>query len=439
MFENLKSKFQIIFDTLRRKGKLNKEDIEQALREIKITLLEADVDYRLVKKIIEEMKTKALDAKVLEGLTPTQQIIKIVQEHLINLLGNSNEINLSSSSFTTIMLVGLNGSGKTTTTVKLAKYFKEKYNYTSLLVTTDVTRPAALEQLKVLGKELDLPVIDNPNNTYSSFEILKIALEERNKNLYKVILIDTAGRMHIDEELMRELINFKKIIHPDEILLIADAITGQEAVNIAKIFDLKLNITGIILTKMDGDARGGAVLSMRAITNKPIKFLGISEKLDGLEFFHAKSIVNRILNKGDILSLIEKIGKKISVDEAKALEEKLRKKEFNFNDLLIQFKQIEKLGSLSYILDALPGSSSLKDINLDGKEIKHFEAIINSMTKEERENPEIINSSRKKRIADGSGNSIQTINQLLKRFKIMQKLIIQTNHKNFLKQIIRRR
>jgi signal recognition particle subunit SRP54 len=418
MFDNLKERLGKTFKKLRGHGKLTEKNINDALKEVRLALLEADVNYKVVKNFIEGIRSRALGQEVMESLTPAQQVIKIVHQELINLMGGKwKGLNLIGRPPFVIMLVGLQGSGKTTTSAKLAKYLR-KSGRNPLLVPVDIYRPAAVEQLKKLGDMIGIPV-HIPFNGASPEQICLDALNSSGKVGADVLLLDTAGRLHIDENLMQELVRIKESINPQEILLVADAMSGQDAVNVAKEFDSRLDLSGIILTKMEGDARGGAALSIRAVTGKPIKFVGVGEKLDALEPFFPDRIASRILDMGDILSLIEKVQEEIDQREALRLEQRLKRREFDLEDFRKQLKQIRKIGTLEQIMGMLPGIGQLKQlkkIKPDEKELVKIEAIINSMTKEERRNYKIINARRKKRIAKGSGTSVQDVNRVLKNF-----------------------
>jgi len=420
MLDALSAKLNSIFTKLRRKGRLTKADLEEGLREIRLALLEADVNYKVVKHFIERIAEKAVGEKVLESLTPGQQVVKIVRDELTAIMGGQQaELDFSKRP-TAIMLVGLQGSGKTTTAGKLAKYLNKQAKAKSpLLVATDVRRPAAIEQLKQLGEKLGYPTFAQGT---TAVEIAAQALEQAKRNAIDVLILDTAGRLQINEELMQELVLMKAKLAPSEILLVADAMTGQEAVNIAQEFDRRLNLSGIILTKLDGDARGGAALSMVYVLNKPIKFIGVGEKLDDFEVFHPDRMAERILGMGDILSLIEEAEAKIDQKAAADFERKIREERFTLQDFLEQLQQVRNLGPLSRLLEKLPGMGKLE---VNEKALTKVEAIINSMTKAERTHPEIIDGSRKRRIARGSGTQVSDVNKLLKRFLEAKKLMKQ--------------
>jgi signal recognition particle subunit SRP54 len=425
-FEGLSSKLQETFKKLKGKGRLNEKDVKDAMREVKLALLEADVNYKVVKDLINSITARAVGQDVMESLTPGQHVIKIVHEELISLMGNSeSKLNISPSPPTVIVFVGLQGAGKTTMAGKLALNLK-KQGRKPLLVAADIYRPAAIKQLQVLGAQIDVPVF-TLGDKVSPVDIAKGGIENAKKLAKDYVIIDTAGRLHIDEQLMDELENIKKEVKPNEIMLVVDSMTGQDAVNVAEQFNSKLDITGVILTKLDGDTRGGAALSIRAVTGKPIKYVGMGEKLSDLEVFHPDRIASRILGMGDVLSLIEKAQEAIDEKSALEMQQKIMTQQFTLEDFLQQMQQVKKLGSMKDILKMLPGmdSSKLDDVELDGKELAHTEAIIKSMTSKERENPSIINSSRKRRISIGSGTSIQEVNKLLTGFEQSKKLLKQ--------------
>ena len=433
MFENLTNKLDTIFKKLRGYGRLNEDNIKDALREVRIALLEADVNLNVVKEFVEKIKVRAVGQEVMSSLTPGQQVVKIVNEELTTMLGGTNNsIALASKPPTIIMMVGLQGSGKTTTSAKLARRLL-KEGQLPLLVAADVYRPAAIEQLNILGKELGIPVF-NENGTNNPVDICKRSLAEALEKGCRSIVIDTAGRLHIDEELMQELKNIKSEIKPHEILFVADAMTGQDAVNVAKTFNEHVGIDGIVLTKMDGDARGGAALSIRSVTGKPIKFIGIGEKLDQLEQFYPDRIASRILGMGDVLSLIEKAQDSINQDAAQKIQKKLREDSFTLEDFRDQLSQIRKLGPIEQIVSMIPGMGKVKVGEENEKELVRIAAIIDSMTKKERNNHTIINGSRKKRIAKGSGTEVWEINRLLKQFVQMKKMMRQFSKPGFMKK-----
>ena len=424
-FENLGDKLQSAFKDLRGKGKLSESDIDGALREVRRALLEADVNFKVAKDFIAHVREKAMGEEVFGSLKPDQTVIKIVKDELTELLGGTqSKISLSSSGMTIIMLVGLQGAGKTTTAGKLALMFKKK-GHRPMMAACDVYRPAAIKQLEVLGEQTDVPVYRMPPNV-DPVHIAQYAIDTAKAYNRDVVILDTAGRLTIDEKLMAELRNIKAEVHPHEILLVLDSMTGQDAVNTAKAFDENLGIDGTILTKMDGDARGGAALSIKTVTGKPIKMIGVSEKLDGgLEDFYPDRMAGRILDLGDLATLIETAQKNMDEESMKDAAAKVRKGEFTLDDFLNQLKQVRKLGSFQSILGMLPGmgkfKDQLKDIDLDGKEVKHIEAIILSMTPQERANVKILNGSRRKRIAQGAGVKIQDVNRMMKQFADMQK------------------
>ncbi len=420
---NLSEKLQNTFKRLRGKGKITPADLKEGMREVKLALLEADVNFKVVKDFVAKVTERASGADVMESLTPGQQIVKIVNEELTALMGGENEkIAISSRPPTVIMMTGLQGAGKTTTSAKLGGMFK-KQGRRPLLVACDVYRPAAVDQLCVVGGQLGIPVF-KIDGSKEPVEISKQAVEHAKKHGNDIVIIDTAGRLHIDEQLMAELKNIKEAVEVNETLLVVDAMTGQDASNVAKSFNEQLEINGVILTKLDGDARGGAALSVRAITGKPIKFIGSGEKLDDLEAFHPDRMASRILGMGDVLSLIEKAEQAIDEKKARELEEKLKKQQFNFNDFLDQMEQMKKMGPLQNLLGLIPGidAKALEGASIDERKMAQVEAIIKSMTNAERENPQILNSSRKRRIAAGSGTNIAQVNMLVKQFEQMQKM-----------------
>ncbi len=424
-FENLGDRLRNAFKDLRGKGKLSADDIDNALREVRKSLLEADVNFKVAKKFIADVREKALGEEVFGSLKPDQTVVKIVRDELTALLGGTQtKITLSSTGLTVIMLVGLQGAGKTTTAGKLALMLKKK-GKNPMLAACDVYRPAAIKQLQVLGEQVKVPVYAE-EDSHEPVEIARHAVDEARRLGRDVVILDTAGRLTIDEALMEELRQIKSRVHPHEILLVLDSMTGQDAVTTAKAFDDSLGIDGTILTKLDGDARGGAALSIKAVTGKPIKLIGVSEKLDGgLEEFYPNRMASRILDLGDLETLIDKAKTVVDEEEMKDAAQRLSKGEFSLDDFLHQLHQIKKLGSFQSILGLIPGmgqyKEALKQIDFDGKEMKHLEAIIYSMTPEERRKPEILNGSRRKRIADGSGTRIQDVNRLVKQFKEMKK------------------
>lgn len=436
-FEGLSEKLQDTFRNLRGKGVVTEKDIDAAMREVKLALLEADVNFKVVKQFVNVVKEKAMGAEVMKSLTPGQQVLKIVKDELVDMMGGSNsKLTYSPSGFTVYMMVGLQGTGKTTTCGKLAAWLKQN-GKKPMLAACDVYRPAAIDQLEVVGKAVKTPVF-TMRDSKDPVAIAKAARDEAERKGCNVLIVDTAGRLQIDEELMNELVELKKALHPHEILLAVDALTGQDAVNIASGFNEKLGVDGIIMTKMDGDSRGGAALSTKAVTGKPIKFMGVGEKYDALEPFHPDRIASRILGMGDVMSLIETAEQAYSEEEALRMGEKLRQNRFDLNDYLEQVSQINKMGGIGKILDMLPGMSAAdkKGIDLErgSKELAKMSAIIQSMTKEERENPAILNASRRRRIAAGSGQSVQSINQLIKQFDQMKSMVKKLNNPNALKK-----
>jgi signal recognition particle protein len=421
-FENLSQKLQNVFKNLRGKGKLSEEDVKVALKEVKLALLEADVSFKVVKQFISSIQERAVGSEVLESLTPGQQVIKIVHEELIKLMGSdTTEITIKPSGITTIMMVGLQGAGKTTTIAKLAGKFRSK-GYKPLLVACDIYRPAAIEQLKINGEKQEVPVFSMGDN-HSPVDIAKAAYEHAKKNKQNVVLIDTAGRLHIDETMMQELIDIQSQLNVDYTLLTVDAMTGQDAVNVANTFNEKLNINGVVLTKLDGDTRGGAALSIKAVTGKPILYTGMGEKLSDLEQFYPDRMASRILGMGDVLTLLEKAQADMDVERARELSQKLKKAEFDFNDFLEQMQQLKKMGGLSSIMSMLPGLGGAAIPDVDDSQMNKVEAIILSMSKEERANPSILNVSRKNRIAKGSGMNISEVNRIVKQFEQMKKMM----------------
>ncbi len=427
-FENLSEKLQAVFKQLRGKGKLTEKDVKEAMREVKLALLEADVNFKIVKQFINKVNERAVGSEVLESLTPGQQVIKIVNEELIELMGSSqSKLTFSSKPPTVYMMVGLQGAGKTTTSGKLAGLLK-KQGKSPLLVACDVYRPAAIKQLQVVGNNYGIPVFEM-GDKLNPVDIAKESLQYAAKNKHDVILIDTAGRLHINEELMEELKNIKEAVRPQEILLVVDAMTGQDAVTVADSFNGQLGVDGIILTKLDGDARGGAALSVRSVTGKPIKYIGMGEKMEDLEPFYPDRMASRILGMGDVLSLIEKAQEAYDEKQAMEMAQKMRNNDFTLEDFLDQMQQIKKMGPLKDLIGMIPGMSQLNinDVDVDPKAMAHIEAIIQSMTKEERQNPSILNGPRKKRIANGSGRTIAEVNRLLKQFEEMKKMMKQVN------------
>ena len=426
--ENLADRLQETFKKLRGHGKLTADDVNATMREIRIALLEADVNFKVVKDFIKKIKERAVGQEVLESLTPAQAVIKIVNEELTALMGQTqSHINISPKAPTIIMMVGLQGAGKTTSAGKLGLMFKKQGKH-PLMVAADIYRPAAIKQLQVLGSQIDIPVFAK-EDCKDAVRIANEAIDYAKSHANDIVIIDTAGRLHIDENLMQELKSIKEDVKPHEILLVVDAMTGQDAVNVAESFNNDLGLDGVILTKMDGDARGGAALSVKAVTGCPIKFVGAGEKLEALEPFYPDRMASRILGMGDVLTLIEKAQTAFDAEEAKKMEKAFRKNEFTLDDFLSQLNQVRKLGSFENILGMIPGMGGLKkklgdvDIDMNGKEIKHIEAIIRAMTPEEKRNTKIINGSRRKRIAMGSGTKVQEVNKLLKQFDEMKKMM----------------
>ena len=436
-FENLSEKLQNTFKKLRGKGVLSESDINDAMREVKLALLEADVNFKVVKEFVAAVKEKCLGTEVMESLTPGQQVIKIVNDELVSLMGGAgSKLTYSPSGFTVLMMVGLQGTGKTTTCGKLANYLK-KNGKKPMLCACDIYRPAAIDQLEGVGKTVDVPVYSDRNNKVAE-DIALAAMKEAERKGYNVLIVDTAGRLQIDEELMEELVRVKKAVKPHEILLVVDALTGQDAVNAAEGFNDKLGIDGIIMTKMDGDSRGGAALSAKKVTGRPIKYRGMGEKFDAREPFHPDRMASRILGMGDMLSLIEKAQETFDEEKAAQLEKKMKKNEFTLEDFLDQIGQVKNMGGIGKMLEMLPGMSAAKvgddEIEKSEKEFKQMEAIIQSMTLEERKNPSILNASRRKRIAAGCGQPVSKINNLIKKYEEAKKLMKQFNNPNFMKK-----
>lgn len=434
-FEGLSEKLQGITRKLRGKSRITEADLKEVLREVKLALLEADVNYKIVKEFVGIVEQKALGQDVLKSLTPGQQVVKIVKDELVELLGGTeSKINFTPNPPTIIMLVGLQGSGKTTTAGKLANLLR-KQGKKPLLVACDVYRPAAIKQLQVVGAQLNIPVYSN-ENTKDVPLIARQALSQAISKLNDVVILDTAGRLHIDEELMNELKNVKTNVKPHEILLVVDSMTGQDAVNVAQTFNETLGIDGVVLTKLDGDTRGGAALSVKKVTNRPIKFAATGEKLSDIEVFYPDRMASRILGMGDVLSIIEKAEDSFSEEEALKLEEKIKKENYDLDDYLTQLKQMKKMGSFSSILKMIPGLNQLKDVKIDDKEFVKIEAMICSMTKEERRNPQILNGKRRNRIAIGSGTSIQDINKFMKSFEMTQKMLKKVKNEKTMKKAL---
>jgi signal recognition particle subunit SRP54 len=438
MFDDLTYKLESVLKKVRGQGKITEKNIDESLREIRRVFFDADVNYKVVSSFIKDVKEKSLGTEVLNSITPGQLIVKIINDELVKLMGTEKaDVSFSNDIPSVILIVGLQGSGKTTFSAKLAKYIKSK-GRNPLLAACDVYRPAAIDQLKVLGKQIEVPVfsIDDEKDT---IKIVKEAITEARKNAKDTLIIDTAGRLAIDEEMMDEVKKIKDFVNPAETLFVVDAMTGQDAVNTAKSFNEKLEFDGVVLTKLDGDTRGGAALSIRAVVQKPIKFVGVGEKLDALEAFHPDRMASRILGKGDIVSLVEKAHVEFDTDEAQKLEAKLKKNRFDFNDFLSQIKQIKKMGSVSSLAAMIPGvGNALKGKEIDEKVFTRVEAIILSMTEQEREKPNLLNGSRRRRIANGSGNTIQEVNRIIKQFNDMQKMMKKFSSgkmKNMMKQM----
>ncbi len=424
VFEGLSEKLQSVMKKIKGSGRITEKDVKAMMREVKLALLEADVNFKVVREFIAGVSKRAVGQDVLESLTPGQQVVKIVHEELIKLMGGSVEkLTFSPTPPTVYMMAGLQGAGKTTASGKIANYLR-KQGKNPLMVACDVYRPAAVKQLQILGKQLDIPVFDMGTDV-NPVDIAKKAIAHAKSMQLDVVIIDTAGRLHIDEELMQELVCIKDAVDPQEILLVVDSMTGQDAVNVADSFNQKLGIDGIILTKLDGDTRGGAALSTKAVTGKPVKFAGIGEKLSDMEPFYPDRMASRILGMGDVLSLIEKAQTAFDEKKARELEKKLRTQQFTLDDFLDQLQQLKNMGPLNQVLGMMPGmnNKALKDVQVDEKQMVYVEAIIQSMTKQERTNPSIINASRRQRIAKGSGTSIQQVNRILKQFESVKKMM----------------
>jgi signal recognition particle subunit SRP54 len=427
-FEGLSERLQHTIQKIKGKGKVTEQDVKEMTREVRLALLEADVNFKVVKDFIKRVKERAVGQEVMESLTPGQQVIKVVKEELTALMGGEqSKIEVADRPPTVIMMVGLQGAGKTTTTGKLANLLRKKYNRNPLLVAADVYRPAAINQLQTLGNQLNMPVFSLGTDV-SPVEIAKQAIEEAQREHNDYVIVDTAGRLHVDNDLMDELQQIKANVNPNEIFLVVDAMTGQDAVNVAESFNEQLDLSGVILTKLDGDTRGGAALSIKAVTEKPIKFAGMGEKLDEFEAFHPERMASRILGMGDVLSLIEKAQDNVDEKRVKELEQKMRSASFTFDDFLEQMGQVKNMGPLEDLIGMLPGANKmkgLKNVQFDEKQLLHVEAIIQSMTKKERQDPSVINASRKKRIAKGSGRTVSEVNRLLKQFEEMKKMMKQ--------------
>ncbi|RYL95365.1 signal recognition particle protein [Sporolactobacillus sp. THM7-4] len=427
-FESLADRLQETMKKLRGKGKVSEADVRQMTREVRLALLEADVNFKVVKSFVKRIQERAVGQEVLKSLTPGQQVIKVVQQELTDLMGGAEtKINFALKPPTVILLAGLQGAGKTTSAAKLANYVRKTNNKNPLLIAADIYRPAAIKQLQTLGNQLNIPVF-SLGDKVNPVEIVRKGIEKAKEDHNDLILIDTAGRLHVDDTLMEELEQIKAVSHPDEIFLVVDAMTGQDAVNVAGSFNERLGLTGVIMTKLDGDTRGGAALSIRSVTGTPIKFVGMGEKMDALEPFHPDRMASRILGMGDVLSLIEKAQATVDEEKAREMEKKLRTVSFTLDDFLEQIGQVRNMGPLEDLLAMMPGANKLKgmkNMQIDEKKIDQVEAIIRSMTLKEKEDPDIINSSRKKRIALGSGTSIADVNRLLKQFKDMKKMMKQ--------------
>jgi len=432
-FEGLSERLQGTMTKIKGKGKVNEADVKEMMREVRFALIEADVNLKVVKEFVKKVSERAIGQDVMDSLTPGQQVVKIVKDELTELMGGEErKIEFSTKQPTVIMMVGLQGAGKTTTSGKLANLLRRKHNRKPLLVAADVYRPAAIQQLETIGKQLSLPVFSK-GTELSPVEIARQAIEHAKAEHLDTVIIDTAGRLHVDEALMQELKDIRALKEPDEIFLVVDSMTGQDAVNVAQNFDEAIGITGVVLTKLDGDTRGGAALSIRTVTQKPIKFVGMGEKLDALEAFHPERMASRILGMGDMLSLIEKAQSSVDEEKAKELEEKFRTSTFTFDDFLEQMSQVKQMGPLDEILKMLPGANKIKGLEnakVDESQMDRVEAIIYSMTKKEKTTPEIINANRKKRIAKGSGTTIQDVNRLLKQFEDMKKMMKQMSGMN---------
>lgn len=433
-FEGLTERLQNAIGKLRRKGKISESDVKEVMREIRLALLEADVNFKVVKDFVKTVRSRAIGAEILESLTPAQQIVKIVNEELVKVMGEeAAPLNKSAKIPTIIMMVGLQGAGKTTTASKLANKLKKEKNARPFMIAADVYRPAAIDQLKILGKDIDVPVFSLGVDV-DPVEIVRQGLEEAKDKKNDYVIIDTAGRLQIDEKLMQELSSIKELAQPDEILLTVDAMTGQNAVEVAKGFNDQLDVTGVVLTKLDGDTRGGAALSIRAVTGKPIKFIGQGEKMTDLDVFYPDRMASRILGMGDMLTLIEKAQQEYDQKQAEELAEKMRENNFDFNDFLIQMEQVQNMGPMEDIIKMIPGMANnpaLKNLKVDPKDIEHTKAIVYSMTPQERENPDLLNPSRRRRIAAGSGRPIQEVNRMIKQFKQMQDMMKKMSNGNF--------
>ncbi|MFB4162635.1 signal recognition particle protein [Alteribacillus sp. JSM 102045] len=426
-FEGLAERLQATFDKMKGRGKVSETDVKEMMREVRLALLEADVNFKVVKKFVNDVKERAVGQEVMKSLTPGQQVIKVVNEELTKLMGGEqSKIAQAQKPPTVVMMVGLQGAGKTTTTAKIANYLRKNNNRKPLMAAADIYRPAAIDQLNTLGKQLDIPVF-SLGDQVNPVDIATGAVNQAKEEHQDYVLIDTAGRLHVDEELMGELQEIKESVKPDEILLVVDAMTGQDAVNVAESFNEQLGLTGVVLTKLDGDTRGGAALSVKAVTDTPIKFAGMGEKVDQLEPFHPERMASRILGMGDVLSLIEKAQTNVDEERAKELEKKIRSADLTFDDFLEQLEQVRSMGPLDELLAMMPGANkkAMKNIQVDESQIGRVEAIVRSMTTHEKQNPSVMNASRKRRIAKGSGTSIQDVNRLLKQFEDMKKMMKQ--------------
>lgn len=429
MFDQLTERLDSVFKKITGRGVLNENDVKAAMKEVRMALLEADVNYKVARQFISNVQERAVGREVTDSIKPGQQVIKIVNDELVKLLGQENApLNVASQPPTVVMMVGLHGCGKTTLSGKLSKLFKKRGKH-PLLVAADVHRPAAKKQLEILAKSIDMPYYTSDSNAPEiCYESIKYAREK----LYDLVILDTAGRLQIDDELMVELESIKKQVNPTEVLFVADSMTGQEAVNVAQVFHERIGVTGVALTKLDGDARGGAALSIKSVLGVPVKFIGVDEKLDAIEEFHPDRMASRILGMGDVVTLVEKAQQAVDLEKAQKLEQKLRKAEFTFDDFLEQLKQVKKMGPLDSLLEMIPGvGSKLKGVKVDDRALPRIEAIISSMTREERRKPQIINGSRRKRIARGSGTSVHDVNVLLKQFGQMQKMVKKMSKLNF--------
>ncbi|QQK80554.1 signal recognition particle protein [Salicibibacter cibi] len=427
-FEGLAERLQATMSKIKGKGKVNEADVKEMAREVRLALLEADVNFKVVKQFVNRIKERAVGQEVMKSLTPGQQVIKVVNEELTELMGKEeSKLEVADKAPTIVMMVGLQGSGKTTTAAKLANHLRKEKNRNPMLVAADVYRPAAIDQLQTLGKQLEMPVFSKGTEA-NPVDIVREGVEQAKAENHDYVLLDTAGRLHVDEALMDELQQMSDEIRPHEVLLVVDAMTGQDAVNVAEQFNEQLPVSGVILTKLDGDTRGGAALSIRAVTEQPIKFAGMGEKIDQLETFHPERMASRILGMGDMLSLIEKAQTNVDEERAKELEKKMRNADLTFDDFLEQLEQVKSMGSLEDILSMMPGAGKMKgmkNMQLDESQIGRVEAIVRSMTKAEKQDPKLMNASRKRRIAKGSGTSVQDVNKLLKQFEDMKKMMKQ--------------